>query len=77
MYSVGLEKVAAAQSPRIRQYLANCVYLWAFTLFDREGLGPLEFRKALQSQILALCEEMTVECVLVGDALDLRRHIAP
>jgi hypothetical protein len=37
----------------------------------------LDFRKALQREILALCEEMTVDSVLVSDALDLRRLINP
>jgi hypothetical protein len=45
------------------------LYLWAFTLLEREGLGPLDFKKALQREILALCEEMTVDFVLTCDAL--------
>jgi hypothetical protein len=32
-------------------------------------LGPLELRKALQREILGLCEEMTADTVLACDAM--------
>jgi hypothetical protein len=53
----------------------KCLLLWTFYLLEKERYGSIDFRKALQKEVVLLCEELLEPLVIATDLLIPSAHI--
>lgn len=75
IYSVTKSRINEAKSEECRNFINKSLLLWGFNLLEKERLGGIDLRKALQKQIVSLCEELTDLMIVATDILVPSSHI--